>query len=193
MKSSVRVLTLACVALISALALAAKKPPEEWDGLKLVKVKGIDAAYVRPGADISGYTKVIIDPIQVAFAKDSNTGVQSRFRRVGVLAVDRHLTNPPEESARQSPLQAGRREVLRLGEEGHPPGHHHGHEERVAERQVIAGENCGALTRHIIQPLRPRAPYRAQERADGDIFQETVEHGPPPLARPSRVTARPQA
>ena len=70
MKSSVRVLTLACVALISVVALAAKKPPEEWDGLKLVKVKGIDAAYVRPGADISGYTKVIIDPIQVAFAKD---------------------------------------------------------------------------------------------------------------------------
>jgi hypothetical protein len=70
MKLPVRVLTLACVALISAVALAAKKPPEEWDGLKLVKVKGIDAAYVRPGADVSGYTKVIIDPIQVAFAKD---------------------------------------------------------------------------------------------------------------------------
>ena len=70
MKSSVRVLSLVCVALISVVALAAKKPPEEWDGLKLVKVKGIDAAYVRPGADISGYTKVIIDPIQVAFAKD---------------------------------------------------------------------------------------------------------------------------
>ena len=70
MKSSVRVLSLVGVALISVVALAAKKPPEEWDGLKLVKVKGIDAAYVRPGADISGYTKVIIDPIQVAFAKD---------------------------------------------------------------------------------------------------------------------------
>jgi hypothetical protein len=70
MKSPARVLILACVALLSAVALAAKKPPEEWDGLKLVKVKGIDAAYVRPGADISGYTKVIIDPIQVAFAKE---------------------------------------------------------------------------------------------------------------------------
>jgi hypothetical protein len=70
MKSPARVLVLACVALLSAVALAAKKPPEEWDGLKLVKVKGIDAAYVRPGADVSGYTKLIIDPIQVAFAKD---------------------------------------------------------------------------------------------------------------------------
>lgn len=70
MKSPARVLTLAFVALISAVALAAEKPPEEWDGLKRVKVKGIDAAYVRPGASIIDYTKVIIDPIHVAFAKD---------------------------------------------------------------------------------------------------------------------------
>ncbi len=70
MNTPARVITLACVALISAVALAAKKPPEEWDGLKLVKVKGIDAAYVRPGADVSGYTKIIVDPIHVAFAKD---------------------------------------------------------------------------------------------------------------------------
>jgi hypothetical protein len=68
-RSPIRVLALACFALFSAVALA-KKPPEEWDGLKLVKVKGIDAAYVRPGADISGYTKIIVDPIQVAFAKE---------------------------------------------------------------------------------------------------------------------------
>ena len=65
----VRVITLACLAFVSLAALAAK-PPEEWDGLKLVKVKGIDAAYVRPGASIAAYTKVIVDPIQVAFAKD---------------------------------------------------------------------------------------------------------------------------
>ena len=70
MKSPARVLTLAFVALISAVALAAEKPPEEWDGLTRVKVKGIDAAYVRPGANITDYTKVIIDPIHVAFAKD---------------------------------------------------------------------------------------------------------------------------
>jgi hypothetical protein len=69
-RSPLRVITIVCVALLSAAALAAKKPPEEWDGLKLVKVKGIDAAYVRPGADVTGYTKIIVDPIQVAFAKE---------------------------------------------------------------------------------------------------------------------------
>jgi hypothetical protein len=62
------VILFACCALLSAAALA-KKPPEEWDGLKLVKLKGMDAAYARPGADFSVYGKIIIDPIQVAFAK----------------------------------------------------------------------------------------------------------------------------
>jgi len=64
-----RALALASLALLSVAAFAAK-PPEEWDGLKLVKLKGLDAAYARPGADFSIYTKIIIDPIQVAFAKN---------------------------------------------------------------------------------------------------------------------------
>ena len=69
-RSPVHLFTYACIALLSVAALAAKKPPEEWDGLSLVKLKGVDAAYVRPGADFSIYNKIIIDPIQVAFAKD---------------------------------------------------------------------------------------------------------------------------
>jgi hypothetical protein len=60
---------LACCALLGASAFAAKKPPQEWDGLSLVKLKGLDAAYARPGADFTIYNKIIIDPIQVAFAK----------------------------------------------------------------------------------------------------------------------------
>jgi len=68
--SPMRVLAFACIALFSAAALAAKKPPQEWDGLTLVKLKGVDAAYVRPGADFAIYNKIIIDPIQVAFAKE---------------------------------------------------------------------------------------------------------------------------
>src|SRR3569832_1080868 len=64
-----RSLALACLALLSVSALAAK-PPEEWDGLSLVKLKGLDAAYARPGADFTIYNKIIIDPIQVAFSKN---------------------------------------------------------------------------------------------------------------------------
>jgi len=67
--SPLRVLALVCVALVSGTVLAAK-PPEEWDGLTRVKLKGMDSAYARPGADFTVYRKVMIDPIEVAFAKD---------------------------------------------------------------------------------------------------------------------------
>jgi hypothetical protein len=44
--------------------------PESWDGLVEVKAKKMDAAYLLPGADFRPYTKVIVDPTQVAFRKD---------------------------------------------------------------------------------------------------------------------------
>ena len=62
--------SLVCVTMLSVVAFAAKKPPAEWDGLQLVKLKGVDAAYARPGADFTVYNKIIIDPIQVAFHKE---------------------------------------------------------------------------------------------------------------------------
>ena len=40
------------------------------DGLQKVTVKGIDLAYVRPGATLAGYSRVKLDPVEVAFRKD---------------------------------------------------------------------------------------------------------------------------
>ena len=39
------------------------------DGLQKVKVKDVDAAYTRPGASLKGYTKVMLDPVEVQFSK----------------------------------------------------------------------------------------------------------------------------
>src|SRR3982751_3794662 len=63
-------LALASLMLVGGAALTKEKPPQEWDGLKLVKLKGMDVAYARPGADFTVYTKIMIDPIEVAFAKN---------------------------------------------------------------------------------------------------------------------------
>ena len=49
---------------------AAAKPPDTWDGLSKVKSKRLDLAYLQPGADFRGYTKVMLDPTEVAFAKN---------------------------------------------------------------------------------------------------------------------------
>ena len=48
----------------------AAKPPDTWDGLTKVKAKRLDLAYLQPGADFRGYTKVMLDPTEVAFAKN---------------------------------------------------------------------------------------------------------------------------
>jgi len=63
-------LAVACLALAAGGSFAAKKPPQEWDGLSLVKLKGLDAAYARPGADFTIYKKIIIDPIEVSYSKN---------------------------------------------------------------------------------------------------------------------------
>jgi len=41
-----------------------------YDGLEKIKVKGLDLVYARPGATLATYTKVQLEPITVAFAKN---------------------------------------------------------------------------------------------------------------------------
>jgi hypothetical protein len=43
-------------------------PPDE-EGLVLVHVEGLDHVRARPGADLSGYDKVMLDPVEVSFSK----------------------------------------------------------------------------------------------------------------------------
>jgi len=40
------------------------------DGLQKIKVKGIDLAYARPGASLAGYSKLKLEPVEVAFHKN---------------------------------------------------------------------------------------------------------------------------
>jgi hypothetical protein len=44
--------------------------PDSWDGLARVKSKKLSAVYLQPGADFSGYKRVMIDPTEVSFEKD---------------------------------------------------------------------------------------------------------------------------
>jgi hypothetical protein len=48
----------------------ADQAPESWDGLIEVKPKKMDAVFLLPGADFRPYTKVSLDPTEVAFRKD---------------------------------------------------------------------------------------------------------------------------
>lgn len=60
----------ATLALILAAAPLSAKAPDTWDGLHKVDSPRIDEVYLLPGADFRGYTKVMLDPTEVAFRKD---------------------------------------------------------------------------------------------------------------------------
>jgi len=57
------------LALLLGTAIA-EEAPASWDGLVEVKPKKMDLVYLLPGADFRPYTKVMVDPTQVAFRKD---------------------------------------------------------------------------------------------------------------------------
>jgi hypothetical protein len=66
-----RTIVVLCIAVIAACATpSSKKPPAEWDGLQRREVKGIDNVYVRPNVQFPPYKTVMIDPLEVAFAKE---------------------------------------------------------------------------------------------------------------------------
>jgi hypothetical protein len=56
-------------ALLPAFVVAAEAPVE-WDGLRRVASKRMDLVYVQPSADIRGYSKVIVEPTELAFHKN---------------------------------------------------------------------------------------------------------------------------
>jgi hypothetical protein len=72
----------------AAPALAAK-PPDTWDGLVRVKSKRLQGVYLLPGADFRGYTKVQLDPTEVAFRKNWQRDVSDSAMTLGGRITDR--------------------------------------------------------------------------------------------------------
>jgi hypothetical protein len=58
----------AALGLMAFAAIAAEHG--DWDGLVEVKPKRMDAVFLLPGADFRGYTKIMMDPVEVAFEKN---------------------------------------------------------------------------------------------------------------------------
>ena len=72
------VLTAVMLSFLAVTVNAADKPPGNWDGLVEVNSKRLDLAYLAPGADFRSYTKVMVDPTQVAFHKDWMKNMNNR-------------------------------------------------------------------------------------------------------------------
>jgi hypothetical protein len=48
----------------------ADKPQLDDEGLAPVTIKGLDHVYARPGANLSHYQRVMLDPVEVSFSKN---------------------------------------------------------------------------------------------------------------------------
>ena len=92
-----RLLTGAIASLVLvALPAGAAKPPATWDGLVQVKSKRMDHVYLQPGANFVGYTKVLIEPPEVAFeknwARDYNNSSRSLSSRISDRDVQQAIS-----------------------------------------------------------------------------------------------------
>ena len=104
-----RLLSGLCVGVVIAVVTAGcqttSTAPQDWDGLKKVTVKGLDAVYLLPNAQIKPYTAVMIDSLQVAFDKDWDPNRDTRD-------ISRHLSTEDIEKIR-SEMAAAFRDVFK--------------------------------------------------------------------------------
>ena len=79
-------------------------------GLQTVEIKGLDAAYVKPGATLKQYTKVAMKPVSVSFAKnwadDMSSGTMVRVQPSDMQAIRTKLAHMLE-MAVYTELKAG--------------------------------------------------------------------------------------
>jgi hypothetical protein len=85
----------ACAALCLTAALPATAPAQPggstWDNLVQVKSKQMKYVYLLPGADFKQYTKVMLDPTEVAFEKNFMRNFNSGTRGLSRRLTDKDL------------------------------------------------------------------------------------------------------
>jgi hypothetical protein len=84
---------------------AAREPaPPTWDGMKRVDRPGLDAVYLREGASLAKYKKVMLDPVEVSFDKNwdpKRTGSVSDFRKIDPQGIREDLAKLAREVTRR--------------------------------------------------------------------------------------------
>ena len=73
-----------CAVTLAGCASTRPAPADEWDGLVRQTGTRLGAVFVRPDAEIVGYRSVMIDPVEVSFARnwDPNRGGRSQLGRL---------------------------------------------------------------------------------------------------------------
>ncbi len=96
-----RRIAIAALALFVCTAVGAAEEPQTWDGLTRMKAKRMDAVFLLPGAEFTGYTGVVIEePVEVAlrenWQRDVNRSQRSPSRKVTDEQVQKMRTEVAE-------------------------------------------------------------------------------------------------
>lgn len=114
--SRVRTVFLLVVAMAATLVVGCASPgatlPNEWDGLVLRPGTRLGAVFVKPGAEIVGYTSVLLDPLLVTFStswdpNSSRRGQVRRFNAADVAAIKDQLAELFQETFRAELARGG--------------------------------------------------------------------------------------
>jgi len=89
------------IAVFTAVPVAEAKAPATWDGLVQVKSKRLDLVYLQQNADFRGYSKVLIEPTDVAFAKNWQRDY-NRSARLGTRISDSEVQRTISEAVKSA-------------------------------------------------------------------------------------------
>ncbi len=126
----------------------------DWDGLEPVDMRGMDYAAVDPLTDFGSYSRVIVDPVEVSFARGLGAaGARFVLRRHGARS----------RSAEGGPVRGGPRRI-RQGDPGGRPlrGHGCAGSRRAAHPRAARGRAAerpapaDGCTNRAVRPLRRR-------------------------------------
>ena len=101
-----------CATTLAGCASTRSAPPDEWDGLVLRPGTRLGAVFVKPDAEIVAYRSVMLDPIEVSFARnwDPNRGGRSQVSRLNaddVQAIQSGLADLFRETFRAELARGG--------------------------------------------------------------------------------------
>ena len=82
-------LALGAATLMGCASSSSAPSKTEWDGLVLQPDTRLGAVFIRPGAVISSYTSVLLDPVQISFASDwdPNRNVRNPSNRLSAADI----------------------------------------------------------------------------------------------------------
>lgn len=92
------ILVLCSSALLAGCASTRSSLPDEWDGLVRQPHSRLQGVFVKPDAEIAAYRTVLLDPVEVSFARnwDPNRGGRSPSSRLDAGDVEAIRTNVAE-------------------------------------------------------------------------------------------------